>query len=347
MRQIMLACQDHELKLELEQILEAYYQVSSYVGDTLYDALLLQDQPDLILLEITDSGAAGLRTYDRLMRIPELIGKPIILLMRSKDAELEQKALNAGATDIVSMPFSPQLLLHRISACLELTAFRREKPFVEKIQDAISCSFAELVECRDVTTGGHLKNTTRYFHILLMEAMKDDLYQGQLQMEDTRDLLRSVTLHDIGKIGINDDVLRKESSLDFNEFEYMKTHTNLGKQAFENIIKETGGSRWLYLARDMAYCHHERWDGTGYPNGLKGEEIPLPARMLTVADVYDALTSNRAYKKAFTHEKAMEIIVEGKGSLFDPGLVELLIRVNDQFADILGNKHDIELLEKE
>ena len=117
----------------------------------------------------------------------------------------------------------------------------------------------------------------------------------------------------------------------------MKTHTTLGKQAFEKIIKETGGTRWLYLAKDMAYCHHERWDGTGYPNGLKGEEIPLYARMLTIADVYDALTSNRAYKKAYTHQVAMDIIIEGKGSYFDPSLVDLFININQQFEELLHN----------
>lgn len=140
-----------------------------------------------------------------------------------------------------------------------------------------------------------------------------------------------------GKIGINDDILRKASSLDSDEYEYMKTHTTLGKQAFEKIIRETGGTRWLYLASDMAYSHHERWDGTGYPNGLAGEDIPLYARMLALVDVYDALTSNRAYKEAFSHEKAVEIIRDGRGSLFDPDLVDLFINVNDQFEEVLNN----------
>lgn len=364
MKHIMMVGHVQGIYQEIEQTLKAYYKVSPFLEDTYLQKATPYLQPDLVLLVLSDTATEGSGIGAIPEKIAEISVSPVIILdysrrgrtpstdddekeQQSLATEIEYQALESGAADYIRMPVSPALLLHRISTCLELSTFRKERPYVEKIQDAISCSFAELVECRDVTTGGHLKNTTLYFNILLREAMKNDSYSEQLRMEDTRDLLRSVTLHDIGKIGINDDVLRKESTLDFNEFEYMKTHTTLGKQAFENIIKETGGSRWLYLARDMAYCHYERWDGTGYPNGLKGEEIPLCARLLTVADVYDALTSNRAYKRAFSHEKAMEIIIEGKGSLFDPELVDLFVNVNDHFAEILNNKHDIELIEKE
>jgi putative two-component system response regulator len=347
MKQIIVACHDYGTYQEIEQRLKACYQVSPLLEDVGLLDTTRPAQPDLILLMTEASDTDSLKTLESIMRIPEMLGTPVIFLAKSGDGEQERKALDAGAYDYITMPVSTELLLHRISSCLELMELRKEQPFIRKYQDAISCCFAELVECRDVTTGGHLKNTTRYFNVLLQEAMKSGKYKDLLLAEDARDLLRSVTLHDIGKIGINDDVLRKESTLDLNEFEYMKTHTTLGKQAFENIIKETGGTRWLYLAKDMAYCHHERWDGTGYPNGLKGEEIPLCARLLTVADVYDALTSNRAYKKAFSHEKAMEIILEGKGSIFDPELVELFVNVNDQFEEILNNKYDIDLIEKE
>jgi putative two-component system response regulator len=183
---------------------------------------------------------------------------------------------------------------------------------------------------------------------LLEEAIENGYYKDLISKENAKDLLRSATLHDIGKIGINDDILRKSSPLNYNEYEYMKTHTTLGKETFEKIIRETGGTRWLYLAKDIAYCHHERWDGTGYPNGLKGDEIPIYARMLTVADVYDALTSRRSYKEAYTHQKAMEIITDGKGKLFDPNLVELFVNANQRFeAVLLRKKRDTDTIEKE
>jgi putative two-component system response regulator len=126
----------------------------------------------------------------------------------------------------------------------------------------------------------------------------------------------------------------------------MKTHTTQGKMAFEKIIQETGGTRWLYFAKDIAYCHHERWDGSGYPNGLKGEEIPLYARMLTIADVYDALTSERAYKKEFSHEKATKIIIEGKGTYFDPYLVDLFIKANKKFEEMLLRNKTVDAIER-
>lgn len=338
MNYIMISDHDHEMFKSAENALKEYYQISPLPADTDLHGYFEDNETDLIILTVPEAYSGSLVTYNILNDIPEMTGKPVIFLARQPAPELEQRALSSGAYDFITLPVSPELLLHRVNTCLELMALRKEQPYVEKYQDAISVSFAELVEFRDLITGGHLKNTTRYFEILLREAIKSDYYKDIIPSEDTRDLLRAVTLHDIGKIGINDDILRKASPLDYNEYEYMKTHTTLGKQAFEKIIRETGGTRWLYLARDMAYCHHERWDGTGYPNGLKGEDIPLYARMLTIVDVYDALTSNRAYKEAYTHQKALEIIREGRASLFDPKLVDLFIQVNDRFEEALDKK---------
>lgn len=342
MKQIMITDHDTKMFNAAEQALKEYYKISPLPKNTELHEYLKYIQADLFLLTITSEEEGCFQTYDMIMKIPELIGKPVIFFAEQSNMELENQAISMGAYDYISMPVSPELLLHRIGTCLELIELRKQKPYVEKYQDAISYSFAELVEFRDLTTGGHMKNTQRYFQILLNEAISSELYKDTIPIEDMRDLLRSVTLHDIGKIGINDEVLRKSSSLDFEEFEYMKTHTILGKQAFDKIIKETGGNRWLYLARDMAYSHHERWDGTGYPNGLSGKNIPLYARILTIADVYDALTSNRSYKEAYSHQKAMDIIIEGKGKFFDPELVDLFINAKEQFEEALSKKQERE-----
>lgn len=330
MRRVLIAAQDRELYRFCEEALQERYQILSLSAKDNFTELLRQ--AELILLTAPEADAGCSDLFDKIGKTPR---RPVVIISKIYDLKTEQRMLSLGAEDVITLPVTPQLLLHRVSAWLELADLRRERPYVEKYQDAISTSFAELVECRDVTTGGHLKNTTRYFEILLLEAMNSDLYKDVIPREEVRDLLRSATLHDIGKLGITDEILRKESSLNYNEFEHMKTHTTLGKQTFEKIIKETGGARWLYLAKDMAYCHHERWDGTGYPGGLKGEEIPLYARILTVADVYDALTSNRAYKEAFSHEKAMQIIIEGKGSYFDPSIVDLFVKANKRFEELL------------
>lgn len=335
MKQILVADHDKDIyQMTMNALQDNYVLLPLPMNEQLI-GYLKNKQADLVLLSISDTDLEGCRTYDIIKRIPGMSDKPVIFLSKQGNPELERKIIAMGASDFITFPISPELLRNRIKNYLELYELRMEKPYMEKYQDAISFSFAELVECRDVTTGGHLKNTTRYFHLLLKAAMESDSYKDRIMEEDVSDLLRSVTLHDIGKIGITDEILNKESTLNHHEFEYMKTHTTLGKQAFEKIINETGGTRWLYLAKDMAYCHHERWDGTGYPNGLKGEEIPFYARMLTIADVYDALTSNRAYKKAYTHQVAMNIITEGKGSYFDPDLVDLFININQQFEELL------------
>jgi putative two-component system response regulator len=348
MKLVLIADNDLTMFQLAKKALQKDYHISPLPMDTELIEFLRKSPVDLILLTLSEENAGSFRTYDIIKRIPEMSGKPVIFLAKSNESELEHRVLTLGAADFITTPVTCEMLLHRVRVSLELAKLRNDKSYVEKYQDAIAISFAELVECRDETTGGHLKNTTRYFNILLQEAVVDEKYKDIIPPEDARDLLRSAILHDIGKIGINDDILRKESSLDYREYESMKTHTTLGKQAFERIIKETGGTRWLYLAKDMAYCHHERWDGTGYPNGLKGEEIPLYARMLTVADVYDALTSDRAYKDAYSHQKAMEIIIEGKGSIFDPDLVELFIKSNKKFEEALMIKNrNAEMLERE
>lgn len=348
MKLVLMADNDLTMYQLVEKALQKDYEVSPLPMDTELIEYLRKKPADAIILTLCKENMSSYRTYDIIKRIPEMLGRPVIFLAKENDPDMEHRVLSLGAADFITIPVTDEMLLHRVDVCVELSMLRDDSSYVEKYQDAISISFAELVECRDEATGGHLKNTTRYFNILLQEAINDAKYSKIIPTEDVRDLLRSVKLHDIGKIGINDDILHKETPLDYHEFESMKVHTTLGKEAFDRIIKETGGTRWLYLARDMAYCHHERWDGTGYPNGLKGEEIPLYARMLTIVDVYDALTSDRAYKDAFSHQRAMEIILEGKGSIFDPALVDLFIRANKRFEEALMIKNrNAELLERE
>lgn len=339
MKHVLVSDNDKDILLFVQRALQDSWKVISFSVNGDITGEVSGHPADIILLAASETDTDEYRIYERIKALPDMCETPVIFISKQRNPEQEQRILRLGAADYIILPVSEELLRRRVYDCLELAAFRREKPYIDKYQDAISLSFAELVECRDETTGGHLKNTTRYFGILLHAAIESGKYEDFIAEEDVAMLLRSASLHDIGKIGITDDVLRKASPLNYREFKHMKTHTTLGKQAFDNIIRDTGGTRWLYLARDMAYCHHERWDGTGYPNGLKGEEIPLHARMLTIADVYDALTSDRAYKKAFSHEKAMEIIIEGRGSYFDPALVDLLLQVNQQFeAMLLRNK---------
>ena len=335
MRKILLADYDKELYEALVRSLQEYYQVDPLSAVTDLKNNLMLGKVELVLLTISENHIEGFRRYEELKDIPEIAGKPVIFLSEQGNTWIEEKLLFLGAPDFILIPATAAMLQAKLENILEFHTLRNNKNYVEKYQDAIAFSFAELVDCRDETTGGHLKNTTQYFRILLEEAIANNYHRDILQQEDLRDLIRSAALHDIGKIGINDDILRKASPLDYHEYEYMKTHTTLGLQTFEKIIRETGGTRWLYLAKDIAYCHHEHWDGSGYPDGLKGEEIPIYARILTIADVYDALTSSRSYKDAYTHQRAVDIILEGKGRTFDPVLVELFVAANKRFEEAL------------
>ncbi len=340
MRQLLISDTNKAMYDRLSQTLSGFYKISSLSQKSDLSEYLQQLTIELILLTVSEHALADDLLYEQIKSIPAACDIPVVFLADQPDTQTEERLLELGVQDFITMPATAAMLYHKLENVIELHTLRKDRNFTDKYQDAISFSFAELVDCRDETTGGHLKNTTQYFKILLEEAMVQEEYKEILHKEDVRDLLRSATLHDIGKIGINDDVLRKTSPLDYHEYEHMKTHTTLGKQAFDKIIRETGGSRWLYLARDIAYCHHEHWDGTGYPNGLKGEEIPIYARLMAVADVYDALTQARPYKCAYTHEQAMKIIIEGKGTLFDPRFVDLFVNANERFKKVLSSRNN-------
>lgn len=332
-KQILVVAKDPEIIRVAKESLASEYRLNTTDSASAAKRIILNERPDLILLDL-DFGIC-LEFLDMIRGSFGSKSIPVLILAGQDQLQNLLPLLEAGAEDILLKPPISKLLKKRVDNYLELHNYREVDYEFMDSQDAISVSIAELVECRDLTTGGHLKNTTAYFKLLLEEIMGREEYKDRIAPGDIRDLIRSVPLHDIGKIGINDDILRKASSLNYDEFEFMKTHTILGKATFDKIMKEAGESRLLVLARDLAYCHHERWDGTGYPNGLKGEEIPFYARILAIADVYDALTSQRAYKEAFPHDKAVAIISEGKGSLFDPSLVEVFISIRDRFERLL------------
>ncbi len=336
-KKILVVTKDTVVIQSVNKSLARAYRLAMADSVLSAESILSDEKPDLVIMDLDYAGC--LDTLDMIRRRLGSISIPIIIMAMQEQLVGLLPLLEDGAEDILIKPTAPELLMKRAANYLELNDYREADYEFMKSRDAISVSIAELVECRDLTTGGHLKNTTAYFKLLLEEIMGREEYKDRVARGDIRDLIRSVPLHDIGKIGINDDILRKASSLNSDEFEYMKTHTILGKETFEKIMKETGESRLLLLARDLAYCHHERWDGTGYPNGLKGEEIPFYARILAIVDVYDALTSRRTYKEAFSHEKAMEIICEGKGSLFDPSLVEVFLSITDKLKQLLNSRN--------
>jgi putative two-component system response regulator len=207
------------------------------------------------------------------------------------------------------------------------------------MQNSVLRTVANMVENRDEETGGHIERTQDYLRILLDSIFSRGVYKDEAASWDRDFFLQSSQLHDVGKISIKDSILLKPGRLDSSEFEEMKMHTVYGVRIVEEIEKNTPESSFLFYAKTFAGTHHERWDGTGYPNNLKGEAIPLMGRLMAIADVYDALISERPYKKPFSHEETVRIIMDGKGSQFDPVLTDIFFAVADQFYEIVKKRN--------
>jgi len=205
---------------------------------------------------------------------------------------------------------------------------------IQGIQRSSIFALASLAELRDEETGQHLKRMQAYCRLLCCRLKFNDKYAELMTEQFIDDLVQSSLLHDIGKVLLPDTILFNSGKFSSDEYEIMKQHCACGGQALEQAADETGEDSFLSLGRDIAYCHHERWDGTGYPSGLTGEEIPLAARVVAIADVYDALTMERRYKKAYTHEEACSAIVENRGRQFDPDLVDAFVEVEQEFRKI-------------
>lgn len=301
--------------------------------------------PDLILLDIVMPELDGYETMKVIMSKSAWKKIPVIFLTANTDPESEEIGFDLGAVDYITKPFIASIMKRRVKTQMALAAYRNElESIVEEqvaeitlMQDMISVGFVELVECRDGITGGHARNASVYFQAFVEEIRKEDKFKNDITDADYRSMLRAAPLHDVGKIAIRDDVLLKAGRLDDEQMKYMKTHTILGGQTFKKILRKIPNHDFIKIAEDMAMYHHERWDGNGYPKGLKGEEIPLSARIMSIVDVYDALTAKRPYKEPYDHKKAMAIIVEGRGTLFDPDLTDIFIRISPKIEECLND----------
>jgi len=318
--------------------------------------MLTKRIPDLILLDIEMPIMNGYDTLKYLKEHEETKDIPVVFLTARSDSANELRGLTLGAVDYISKPFSIPLLLKRIEVHLLVESQRRElesqksellvfnhklrelvdaqtKTIVD-LQNAVMNTFADLIEYRDGITGGHIGRTQDYIRILI-EAMRDHpLYGKAIEEWDTTLILLSAQLHDIGKIAIKDNILLKPDRLTREEYEIIKTHVAFGENVIDKIMGKTSDRAFLEQARIMVSTHHEKWDGSGYPAGLKGGSIPLQGRIMAIVDVYDALISDRPYKKAYRHEEAVRIIADGRGVQFDPDLVDIFLSNNENFKEV-------------
>jgi putative two-component system response regulator len=240
-----------------------------------------------------------------------------------------------GAVDYIVRPVVENVLLAHIKVHLkaDVPELMKAKRF-HQMQGEIMSILADMINHRDHATGGHAQRTSIYIKILLDEMDRRDVYTKETLYWKPETIIPSARLHDVGKIVISDVILNKPDKLSYDEFELIKTHTTEGERIIERMITQAGGGAFLSHAKVFAGSHHERWDGTGYPRGLRGMDIPLEGRVLAIADVYDALISERPYKKAFTAEKAEEIILDEAGKQFDPQLVEVFHNTRGQFRAV-------------
>lgn len=308
-------------------------------------------RPDLILLDVMLPELDGFEVCRRLKADASTRDIPVIFLTARSETEDEQLGFDVGAVDYITKPISPPIVVARVRTHLLLKQARdllrdqnvwlesevkRRMRELAAVQDATIMAMASLAETRDNETGNHIRRTQHYVRALAMEVREHPRFAAELQDAAQIEMLyKSAPLHDIGKVGIPDHILLKPGRLTSAEFEVMKTHTTLGRDAImaaESLIDAPVS--FLRYAREIAYGHQEKWDGSGYPLGLSGETIPTSARLMAVADVYDALISRRIYKPPYSHEQAVDMIRQGRGTHFDPDLVDAFLRIADVFHDI-------------
>ncbi|PQA79189.1 two-component system response regulator [Rhodoferax sp. TS-BS-61-7] len=309
-----------------------------------------EDPPDLILLDIMMPGLSGYDVCKILKDDPATQHIPIIFLTAMTAAEEEKKGLEMGAVDFITKPVNPPIMLARVSTQLQVKAaadFLRDKnDYLETevqrrgrelaaIQDVTILAMASLAETRDNDTGNHIRRTQHYLRLLANQLRRHPRFSRFLDERTIDILFKSAPLHDIGKVGIPDRILLKPGRFEPHEFEIMKTHCKLGRDAIQHAEDQLGLEvEFLHYAKEIAYSHQEKWDGSGYPEGWAGDAIPISARLMAVADVYDALISRRVYKQSMSHEKAVAIIADGRGSHFDPDIVDAFLELTEQFRAV-------------
>jgi len=315
-----------------------------------------EPHPDLVLLDIMMPGMDGYEVCRRLKADPATRSIPVIFLTAQTEVADEQMGFDVGGADYITKPISPPIVLARVATQLAMKAaadFLRDRNAylatevdrrvreVQVVQDVTIMAMASLAETRDNETGNHIRRTQHYVRALALKARERPPFAALLDDATVDLLFKSAPLHDIGKVGIPDAILLKPGKLTAEEFDIMKTHTVLGSRTIDaaDALLDMPSS-FLRLAREITQSHQEKWDGSGYPDGLAGDSIPLSARLMAVADVYDALISARPYKAPFTHEQAVAIITEGRGRHFDPDLVDAFLDIHDEFRTIAGRFAD-------
>jgi putative two-component system response regulator len=339
---------------ENTQVLESFlrplgYHVESANNGASALEMIHDTPPDVILLDVVMPGMDGFEVCSRLKASPATRHIPVIMITGLNDRKANVRALELGADDFLIKPFDRPLLQVRIASCLKTKGLQDEIiGYQEELEERIHertrqleitqqitvFSLARLAESRDNDTGDHIDRMRSYAFELAQVLRNHPDFSEIVDDHFVREIYQSCPLHDIGKVGIPDCILLKPGKLTDLEFEIMKTHSSLGGDTLRAPDEQSGVASFLTMGRDIAYHHHEKWDGSGYPFGLAGDDIPVSARIVALADVYDALSTKRPYKEPFSHEKCKAIVLEGHGKHFDPRVADAFLECEDHFVKI-------------
>jgi putative two-component system response regulator len=356
---IILIVDDAPANLSLMAgLLKEVYTVKALNAGSRVLALARQEAPDLILLDVMMPDMDGYEVCRQLKADPVTRQIPVIFVTSMTDAGSEQRGMAVGAVDYIMRPITPAILLsrvqaHVVNACairtvhidnqyLQLEVAEQTRQ-IASLQEVTILALASLAETRDADTGNHLKRTQQYVELLCNCLSRQPRFETYLSAERIRIVALCAPLHDIGKVGVPDRILLNPGRYKPEEFEIMKTHPRLGLEAIAKAQASVHDESELFeVAKEIVYSHHEKWDGSGYPQGLRGEEIPIPARLMALADVYDALICRRVYKPGLSHGAAVQIIVEGRGTHFDPDVVDAFLALSAEFNAVAQRFADTE-----
>jgi putative two-component system response regulator len=314
--------------------------------------LLFEDnlRPTVILLDIImPNDIDGFEVLERITQHEETKSIPVLFITGEDSEETESKGLKAGAADYITKPFNLDIVRARVDNFVSLSLYRRslERLVAQKAAEVTETYeqtvevLAMIIEYRSQESGAHIRRTKLLVDTMITRMLHSDTFKEALRGENVISLVKASALHDIGKIGIPDGILLKPGKLTDEEFDKMKEHTTIGADIITSVSASLpDNDMYLKYAKDICHYHHERWDGRGYPVGLSGKDIPLCARVVSIVDVYDALANTRCYKPAYSHEESIKIIMDGRGTQFDPELIDILPEISDIFAKVIEKHKD-------
>jgi putative two-component system response regulator len=357
MGRIILVVDDDMTSLKLaKNILDQEYRVATVNSGAKVFKYLEKNTPDLILLDLNMPDMDGFSVMERLQNDAAYSSIPVIFLTANQDPGSEAKCLESGAIDFVGKPFVPVVLKSRVKRIIELMQYRGQleemvqqqaatitarTERISNMQNAVIVGMANLIESRDKSTGQHVKNTQVYVEMIANALYEKGLFKNVLTEEYKNNMIKAAPLHDVGKIKVPDAILTKPGKLTEEEFERIKTHVTEGAKIIDDILGDVEEPEYLEVARDIAKYHHEKWNGTGYPEGLTGEDIPLCARVMAIADVFDALYEDRVYKRGIRPlSLTMQYIEDDRGNHFDPEITDVFMGLKEDLEQYLGEREE-------